>query len=316
MNFPTANPTDWILAHRPARLAVDPFQPHGYFVEQERDATGALVDSGVILLTNKECPWHCLMCDLWRHTLTETVPPGAIPRQIEYAFAHFNRRPLQVKLYNSGSFFDPAAIPLADYPGIARLLTDVRHVIVESHPRLIGEKALRLRDALEGSLEVALGLETVHPEILPRLNKRFDLGHFRRASEFLRTARIGLRAFVLVKPPFMGESEAVDWAVRSAEFAYACGATVVSLIPTRLGNGALEALQAADDFAPPHLSTLERALEAVLALGAGRVFADTWNLNLFSRCSLCAPARAARLEQMNRTQEIIERVECRSCGKH
>ena len=86
--FPEHGRAAWITAHRPARAGgLDPFKPHGFFLEQERDGAGRIVDSAVILLTNKECPWRCLMCDLWQHTLTETVPPGAIPRQIEYALA-------------------------------------------------------------------------------------------------------------------------------------------------------------------------------------------------------------------------------------
>ena len=162
-----------IVAERPLRaVTLDPFKPHAFFLEEEPAASGLVVNSGTILLTNKECPWRCLMCDLWKNTLTETVPPGAIPQQIEFALAQFGGSPEQIKLYNSGSFFDPAAIPFTDYPAIARSVSGAKHVVVESHPRLIGEKALRLRDLLSGSLEVAMGLETIHPQVLPKLNKK------------------------------------------------------------------------------------------------------------------------------------------------
>jgi len=125
------------MAQRPPRAAtLDPFVPYASFLEEERAASGGVVSSGTILLTNKECPWRCLMCDLWKNTLTETVPLGAIPKQIEFALAQFSVRPEQLKLYNSGSFFDSAAIPLADYPDIARAAraqgdVDVRIVIDE-----------------------------------------------------------------------------------------------------------------------------------------------------------------------------------------
>ena len=99
-----------------------------------------LVSSAVILLTNKECPWRCLMCDLWKHTLTRSVPPGAIPRQIDYALSRLQARPEQVKLYNSGSFFDRAAVPLADYPAIAQRVSFASRLVVECHPRLVGRK--------------------------------------------------------------------------------------------------------------------------------------------------------------------------------
>jgi len=42
------------------------------------------------------------------------------------------------------------------------------------------------------------------------------------------------------KPPFQPDAEAVALVKRSVEFAFDCGATAVSLIATRFGNGALE----------------------------------------------------------------------------
>ncbi|HWY77804.1 MAG TPA: radical SAM protein [Verrucomicrobiae bacterium] len=312
--LPGRDLSSWITAARPPRAEVDPFKPYGFFLEQERHDAGRIVNSGVILLTNKECPWRCVMCDLWKHTTTESVPSGAIGRQIEFALRQFNSRPEQLKLYNSGSFFDPAAIPVSDYADITRTISFATHVIVESHPRLIGEKAVRLRDLLAGSLEVAMGLETTHPQVLPRLNKKFDLGHFARAAEFLRSHQISLRAFVLVKPPFMDEAEELEWAVKSAEFAFACGATAVSLIPTRGGNGAMERLAEAGGFAPPRLATLERALDASLELQRGRVFADLWDLEQFSRCADCLAARRDRLRAVNLSQNALPAIDCPACG--
>jgi len=255
------------------------------------------------------------MCDLWQNTLTETAPTGAIPRQIDYALAQLNFKPEQIKLYNSGSFFDPAAIPLADYAAIAERISFARHVVVESHPRLVGEKVLRLRDLMSGSLEVAMGLETAHPEILSRLNKKFTLAQFEKAAAFLRQVGVDVRAFVLVKPPFMNEAEALEWAVKSAEFALHCGANVVSLIPTRPGNGAMDRLAATGEFSPPQLTTLEKSLELGIQLRRGRVFADTWNLELFSSCSACLEKRRQRLHTINLTQAVLPTVDCPVCGR-
>lgn len=275
---------------------------------------GRAVDSAVILLTNKECPWRCLMCDLWQHTGTEIVPVGAIPHQIKYALAQLGARPTQIKLYNSGSFFDPAAIPFADYPAIADAVSFAAQIVVEAHPRLVGESALGFRDRLSGSLEVAMGLETVHPEILPRLNKKFDLAHFAQAADFLRKEGIAVRAFVLVKTPFMSEAEGLEWAVKSAAFAFTCGAAVVSLIPTRPGNGALDRLMQTGEFTPPRLATLERALELAVNLRQGRVFADTWNLETFSACVACLERRRQRLHAVNLTQRNLPAIDCPVCG--
>jgi radical SAM enzyme (TIGR01210 family) len=303
------------MAQRPPRpTSLDPFKPHAFFLEEERAGSGRIVDSATILLTNKECPWRCLMCDLWKNTFTHTVPPGAIPQQIDYALSQLGSRPGQIKLYNSGSFFDPAAIPPADYLAIADAVAVADHVVVESHPRLVGEKALRFRDLLSSTLEVAMGLETVHPQVLPRLNKKFTLEHFSQAADFLRRNNIAVRVFVLVKPPFLDEGEGLDWAVKSAAFAFSCGATVVSLIPTRPGNGAMESLIKTGEFSPPRLATLEKALELALNLRGGSVFADTWDLEQFSRCSVCFKQRRQRIHAINLSQRILPAVACLACG--
>jgi hypothetical protein len=314
--LPERDQTAWIAAQRPSRpAALDPFKPHDFFLEEERAASGKIASSATILLTNKECPWRCLMCDLWKYTTPQTVPAGAIPTQINHALAQLRSQPEQIKLYNSGSFFDPAAVPPADYPAIARTVAFAKHVVVESHPRLVGEKAVRFRDLLSGSLEVAMGLETVHPQVLPRLNKKFTPAHFLQAAGFLRDNGMALRVFVLVKPPFMDEAEGLEWAVKSAVFALSCGATVVSLIPTRPGNGAMERLNETGEFSPPQLATLEKTQELTLAVrGDGRIFADTWDLEQFSRCPACFEKRRQRIHAMNLSQHILPAVGCQFCN--
>jgi radical SAM enzyme (TIGR01210 family) len=316
--YPPRGRTAWILGQRPPRPAApDPNAPRGVFLERELLASGAVVDSGVVLLTNRECPWRCLMCDLWKDTTRESVPEGAIPRQVEIAVRKWSDAgtlPVQVKLYNSGSFFDPAAIPPADYAPIAGRIAFARQVVVESHPLLVGDRVRVLRDLLSGSLEVALGLETAHPEVLEKLNKKFDLAQFARAGELLAAEGIAMRAFLLVNPPFLHGPSALEWAVKSAEFAYGCGAGVVTLIPTRTGNGAMERLRESGEFVPPTLAMLEEAQRAVLALGRGRVFADTWALEPFSTCPHCFAARRERLETVNQGQRDLPPVRCGVCG--
>jgi archaeosine synthase beta-subunit len=316
--YPAHNRSAWVLAQRPAGGGLpDPWAPHGIFLEKERLDSGVVVDSGVVLLTNKECPWRCLMCDLWKGTTKRTVPSGAIPHQVGLACRNWEAMgvaPNQVKLYNSGSFFDPAAIPREDYEGIAAQLNFAANVVVESHPRLIGSQAARLRDLLTGGLEVAMGLETANERILGLLNKGFDLAQFALASSRLRRESISMRAFLLVNPPFLQHGEALDWVVKSAEFAFSCGATAVSLILTRPGNGAMERLLESGEFVLPNVADLEMAQSRGIALGKGRVFADIWDLKQFSRCEDCFDKRVERLQRVNLTQQDLPLISCGSCG--
>lgn len=313
-NYPdtASDRNKWILARRSARSALNPREPYGFFHEQERSGECQVVPVNTVLLTNRECSFRCVMCDLWRNTLTESVPIGAIPEQIDFALARLPGARV-AKLYNSGSFFDPKAIPVEDYEAIAARLQGLERVIVECHPALVGESCLRFRDMLSGKLEVAMGLETAHEGVLHKLNKRMTLGQFAAVAHFLQSHGIDVRAFILVQPPFMRPEEALYWAQRSVEFAFDCGATAATLIPTRGGNGAMETLTDNGAFEFPHLSVLETALAQGLKLKRGRVFADLWDAKRKSECAWCFDARLARLRAMNLSQTIADAARCDKC---
>ncbi len=297
---------------RPPKNPVDPRRPHAFFVEPERAENGAIEDVATLFLVNRECPFRCLMCDLWRHTTDRRVPDGAIAAQVEYALARLPAAP-HVKLYNAGNFFDAQAIPLGDLPRIAELLTPFQTAIVECHPRLVGPRCLAFRDMLQPALRVAMGLETAHPEVLRRLNKGMTLDDFARAAGFLRRNGVGVRAFLLLRPPYLDEGEGIEWAKRSLHFAFDVGIECCVLIPTRDGNGAMERLRAEGLWAPPRLESLEAVLEHGVGLRRGRVFADLWDIEKLFRCPRCGPARARRLATMNREQTVPPPVVC-DCG--
>jgi archaeosine synthase beta-subunit len=306
----------WVRSLRPPRRRVDPWEPLGSLWEEERTPEGDLLPALTVFLTGAECPFTCVFCDLWRETLETPTPPGALAAQLRKALAAAGPapRPAALKLYNASNFFEPRAVPPADEEEILDLSAPFSRVTVECHPRLIGERCLRFAARLAGRLEVAMGLETVHREALARLNKGMTLEDFDRAAERLEQAGIGLRAFVLVSPPFVRPDEAVEWTVRSAAHAFERGAERVALIPVRDGNGALDVLRQQGDFTPPRLDQLEEALERCLAQGGGIVTADLWDARRFAACPACAEARLARLERMNRTGSVEPRPACCACG--
>jgi len=302
----------WIRSLRGAKSPVDPHRPNGWFNEQEPDTEGAVKEVSAILLTNRECSFNCLMCDLWKHTTAEKVPAGAIPAQIEYALDRL-KPASYLKLFNSGSFFDPGAIPLEDYPGIASLSSGFDTVLVESHTRFTGKNCLEFSKMLKGQLQVAIGLETVHPKVLPLLNKGMTLEGFKRSVDFLRSNMISTRAFILLRPPFLNEAEAVEWACRSIDFAFSCGVEVCSVIPVRSGNGALDRLALEGYFGEPSIYSLEQVLDYGLGLKKGLVLADLWDLERFSTCEHCFGSRKERLTQVNLTQKPVKPLSC-NCG--
>ncbi len=300
-----------ITRARGPKQAVDPTQPYAFLVEPECSARRQIEDVATLFLTNRECPFHCLMCDLWRHTTDQRVPVGAIPRQIDYALARLPHA-RHIKLYNSGNFFDHQAIPPDDYRSIAQRVRDFDTVIVENHPRMCGDDVLRFRDLITGQLEVAVGLETVHEELLAALNKHMTLHDYEKAVRFLQAHGIRVRTFILLRPPFLSEAEGVEWAERAVRFAFDLGVECCAVIPTRSGNGMLERLATEGDFYTPTMHSMERVLETGLQMQRGRVFMDLWDCERFYPCPNCGPQRRERLNQMNLLQTVTQTVSC-SC---
>jgi radical SAM enzyme (TIGR01210 family) len=292
---------EWVLARRPARNPVSAERPYAWLAEAEPAPGGGVADVATVFLTNRECPFRCLMCDLWKNTLEAPVSPGQIPAQIRWALGRLPPA-RHLKLYNSGNFFDPLAIPPDDYAEIAELAAPFERVIVECHPKLIGRRFRAFRRLLAAELEVAIGLETVHPDVLPRLNKQMTPDDFARAAESVRAEGAHVRAFILVRPPFLSDAEGLEWARRSLDFAFGLGVEFCSLVPTRAGNGALEELARAGFFAPPSLDALERALEYGLSLRAGRVLVDLWDIDKVSPDARDRATRLSRLARMNLSQ--------------
>ncbi len=239
-----------IRALRQPKPAVDPWRAHGTLVEEERRPGGRVERALTIFLAGSECPFTCSFCDLWRWTIDGPTPRGALPRQIEDAIVAADApRGDRIKLYNASNFFDRRAVPPEDVPSIAALCAPFGGVTVESHANTIGDATLRFAELLDGRLEVAMGLETIHPVATRHLNKRLDLDRFERAARFLaaerhRPARVRA-AWRAVRS--RRRSRRLDGAQRASTRRTSARPSC-AIIPVRGGNGELERLAALGHF--------------------------------------------------------------------
>lgn len=312
MNVPTADRR--IRALRPPKPFRDPFRAHGSLVEEERRLDGTRERTLTVFLTGAECPFTCSFCDLWQWTIDGPTPNGAIPAQLESVLASLAAPcPDRLKLYNASNFFDRHAVPPGDLPRIASLARPFAGVTVESHANTVGRAMLTFAEQLGGRLEVAMGLETVHPAAAPQLNKRLDLRRFAQASHFLTTHGIDVRVFVLLGAPHVPPEESVEWTVRTVEYAVEHRARIVSIIPVRGGNGELERLASLGEFTPPTFPQLEEALERCAPISESVVTADLWDVERLPGCAVCRGRRIERLRTMNLTGVRPERVSCGAC---
>jgi len=131
-----------------------------------------------------------------------------------------------LKIYTSGSFLDPVEVP----PDIQKEVLEMAaerfdRVLIESRPEFILPDRLRiLQDIVD--LEIAIGLESANDEVLVHsLNKGFAYSDFRKAAEVLIKHEIPLRTYLILKPPFMTEGDAIRdgvASIRAVEDVSAC----------------------------------------------------------------------------------------------
>ena len=303
-----------IRSLRPPKAHADPATAHGSLLEDERRPGGKIERALTVFLTGAECPFTCSFCDLWRWTIDGPTPPGALTKQLESVLEALDGpAPDRIKLYNASNFFDERAVPTEDLPAIATLAGSFAAVTVESHANTIGARTLAFARQVSGGLEVAVGLETIHPIAAAHLNKRLDLARFDWAARFLSENGIDLRVFVLLGAPYVPADESVAWTVRTAAYAVERGASVVSIIPVRGGNGEIERLQGLGHFAPPTLSQLEEALDLCLQSTSTVVTADLWDVERLPACEHCRSERIERLRCLNLTGHAEPRIGCAMC---
>lgn len=120
-----------------------------------------------------------------------------------------------VKIFTSGSFFDPVEVPPAFLEDAARAFKG-KLLIVETRPEYIRKEALttvigQLDDgSWDTPLYCAIGLETSNDAIREKcINKGFTFAEFKDAAGRARASGAGVKAYFLLKPLFLTEGEAV-----------------------------------------------------------------------------------------------------------
>ncbi len=119
-------------------------------------------------------------------------------------------------MYTSGSFLDEREVPAETRQAIAETFADRERIVVESLPDFIDEETVG--DVVDVGLEtdVAVGLETATDRVRHDcVNKYFDFADFEAASEAAQAVGAGVKAYLLMKPPFLSEAEAVEDMKRS-----------------------------------------------------------------------------------------------------
>ncbi len=182
-------------------------------------ADGEKVKAMVMIMRTNGCRWvkhgGCTMCG-YREASLMNVTPEDLTKQLEQALSRYKEEPF-VKMYTSGSFLDDNEVPPAVREQYFDAFKGCKRLLFESRPEFITPDVV---GSLPKNVTVALGLESSNPEVLrTSVHKGFTPEDIRRAGELLKDNGIGVRTYLLLKPPFMTEQMAIEDAVASARFA-------------------------------------------------------------------------------------------------
>ncbi len=239
---------------------------------------GDEVAAFVVVLRTHGCRWAwttggCSMCGYITDCSASAVDTAALEAQLEHALQRYNGEPF-VKFFCSGSFFDPDEIPLAiQHAVLDKFGTKARRLTLETRPEHIDATTLEAylarapHDALDFDLEIAIGLESSDPAILERsVHKGITLERYRDAARTVREAGALVKTYVLLKPPFLTEAQAIEDAVATVANAAPFSETI-SLNPVNVQNFTfIEHLYRAGQYRPPWLWSVVEVLEQSAAL--------------------------------------------------
>jgi hypothetical protein len=233
-------------------------RPAACWEGQDRYGDEVLPSLTIILKTSGCRHDRCRMCS-YRH---ERYPGGEdlVIDQLRWVQEHHDLpKVVIVKLYTSGSFFDPCEVPATAARYAAELFSG-KLVISETRPEYV--ETSRLEEfisridtgAFKTPLTVAIGLETVTDTIREKsIDKGFSWDDFLQATKNARTAGAGVKACLLQKPLFLTEAEANDDMERSIR-ALEGIADAVSMNPcTVQKNTELEYYWQRGAYRPPYL---------------------------------------------------------------
>ena len=180
-----------------------------WFTQEVVDNT--IVKALNVVIPTKGCSWNkCFMCSYSLDAEEEEFIPE-FRKLMEKKFE-------KIKIFTSGSFLDLKEVPEGLRNQVLDIVKEknVREITVETRPEYAGE-ALQIQSYLDGiTVEVAIGLESSNDRILKYcVNKGFTFNDFERAVNVLTGIKV--KAYLLIKPPFLTEYEAVEDAVSSAE---------------------------------------------------------------------------------------------------
>jgi radical SAM enzyme (TIGR01210 family) len=261
-----------------------PDEPTRVWLDEDNTPDG-VYQSLTIILNTGGCRWAraggCTMCGY----VAESVEGGSVAHedlmaQVEACLDH-EREQIEageadgesglVKIYTSGSFLDEREVPAETRQAIAETFADRERIVVESLPDFVEREKIEDFTGVGLETDVAVGLETANDRVRHDcVNKYFDFSDFeaacaeaKRADEASEGPSAGVKAYLLMKPPFLSEADAIqDMKNSIRRCADVEGCHTVSMNPTNVQRYTMvDQLHFRGGYRPPWLWSVAEVLE-------------------------------------------------------
>ena len=254
------------------RESWDANEPATVYVTPERLPDGTPCQAATVILRTRGCEWWwksgCTFCGYF-NDVRDDVTGDNLTAQWEAAKAQTNdfEGCDMVKVYTSGTFFADVENP-PEWQEMVLKETHERglHLIVEAQANLCDEEKIAWVAERHPGCTVAIGLEAFDDEVLKfHCNKGFRTKGWVSAVENLRKHGLRVKTYLLFKPPFMSEGDALyhtaKWIRDVAELS-----DEISVNPMNIQKRTIvDRIHRAREYRPPWLWSLLGMIEDVHA---------------------------------------------------
>lgn len=202
----------------------------------------------------------CSMCGYYTDTNPQ-IKKEDIKDQLDEAISNYEGQDI-VKIYTSGSFLDSDEI---DEETRLQILDsfDAEKIVIETRPEFVEREHVKKLSQTVDELEIALGLESANDFVLENcINKGFTFNDYKKSIDKISDL-VSVRTYLLLKPPFLTEKEAIKDLIDSIE-KISKQTDIISINPVNIQRGTLlEELWHRKLYSPPWLWSIIEVLRSI-----------------------------------------------------
>ncbi|MBS71720.1 MAG: TIGR01210 family radical SAM protein [Thermoplasmata archaeon] len=285
------------------------------YTTPERLPSGKFCEATTVIFRTRGCVWWwksgCTFCGYFNDVRDDVTLENLLSQWEEAKQKTNNFEGSEViKIYTSGTFFEDRENP----PEWQEIILRETHqmglrLIVEARAEMCTPEKIAWVAERHPGCVVAIGLEALDDEVLKfHCNKGFSTKQWHRAINTLRENNLEVKTYLLFKPPFMSEGDAlhhsIEWISKVAPLS-----DEVSVNPMNIQNNTIvERLFRNSEYRPPWLWSLVEMIRQVHPVPGRLIVHPTaaGRIRGAHNCGECDKNVAAAIERYSVSNDIIE----------